>query len=160
VPGPARHHPLAKQPSQHDRSAQIDGQDTVKLLNRVVSQFAGARHPSIGNKNVNVRANVGKPLKIVLIGQISNNRPPLHLSGERLKHVPTPPSERQHAPLSPQPPSNRLPKPTRSPSNENRPTAKFHGRMVIATPDKITRKPAVAPSSGRGALKPSLERRP
>jgi hypothetical protein len=114
------------------------------LLDCVVGQQASPRHPSVGDKNVNVSAQVGKPLKISVLGKISDNGTPVNLGSDGLKHVRTPPGERQFAPFSPQPPRNRLPKPTRSPGNKNRPTTKFHGRMVIATPDKIVRTPAVA----------------
>jgi hypothetical protein len=142
VAGPTRHHPLTKQPGKDDRSPQVNGENAVKLLDGVVGQLTGPRNPSVGDENVNVSTQISKPLKISVLSKISDNGPPLNLSGKGFKDVPTPPGERQLTPLSPQPPRDRLPKPTRSPGNKNRPTTKFHGGMVIATPDKIARTPA------------------
>jgi len=132
MPNAPRQHALPNQPRKEKRCPKVDLEHPIQLLDRVVRQLPNAGHPSAGDKHVNVRTGLNHPKKIAAVGKISDNPKPPDFLGKIVKNVAPPPSQREGAPLIPQPPNNGLPQRPGSPSNQHTPPTKFHGRMVVA----------------------------
>lgn len=131
MPAPPRKHPLTQTTRERDRRPKVDLKNPIKLLKREVGELPNPRHPSIGDKDVDVAASVHNPLNLIPLTKISDDGPPPNLLGKVIEDVPPPPREGEHTPLTVQPPSNGLPQPTRSPGKKDRPPTKFHVRMVV-----------------------------
>ena len=131
MPTPPREHPLTQRPRKSNRCPKVDLNHPIELLKGVVGELPNPRHPGIGDKDVDVAAEVNDPLNLMPLRKVSDDGPPPNLLREIVKQVGPPPGQGELTPLTPQPPSDSLPKPTRSPGNKNRPPTKFHVRMVI-----------------------------